>query len=86
MSAALPLPKPALSRAVVHYTLILCVGLVAIALSPAARGTHAWLGWLPFWLVCTPALVLAQLGDARQLVVAIARRARPRRVQARRYR
>src|SRR6185503_15990475 len=32
MSAALPLPKPALSRAVVHYTLILCVGLVAIAL------------------------------------------------------
>ena len=64
----------------------LALGLVAIALSPAARGTHAWLGWLPFWLVCTPALVLAQLGDARQLVVAIARRARPRRVQARRYR
>jgi len=64
----------------------LALGLLAIALSPAARGTHAWLGWLPFWLVCAPALVLAQLGDARQLVVAIARRARPRRVQARRYR
>ena len=32
MSAALPIPKPALSRAVVHYALILCVGLVAIAL------------------------------------------------------
>jgi len=32
MSAALPTLKPALSRAVVHYVLILCVGLVAIAL------------------------------------------------------
>jgi nitrogen fixation/metabolism regulation signal transduction histidine kinase len=32
MSAALPILKPALSRAVVHYVLILCVGLVAIAL------------------------------------------------------
>jgi hypothetical protein len=63
----------------------LALGVVAIALLPAARATHDWLGWLPFWLVCAPALVLAQLGEARQLVVAIARRPR-RRVQARRFR
>ena len=63
----------------------LALGLVAIALLPAARATHAWLGWLPFWLVCAPALVLAQLGDAQRLVVAIANRPR-RRVQARRLR
>jgi hypothetical protein len=63
----------------------LALGLLAIVLSPAARSTHAWLGWLPFWLVCAPALVLAQLGEARQLVLAIARRPR-RREQARRYR
>jgi nitrogen fixation/metabolism regulation signal transduction histidine kinase len=33
MSTVLPTAKPALSRAVVHYALTLCVGLVAIALS-----------------------------------------------------
>lgn len=64
----------------------LVLGVIAVALVPAARTTHAWIGWLPFWLVCAPMLVLAQLGDAKQLVVAVARRARPRRVQARRVR
>lgn len=64
----------------------LALGLLAVALVPAARATHAWLGWLPFWLVCAPLLVLAQLGDARQLVVAVFRRARPRPAQARRFR
>ncbi len=63
----------------------LALGLLAVALVPAARATHAWIGWLPFWLVCAPALVLAQLGDARQLLAAIATRPR-RRVQARRFR
>jgi len=63
----------------------LALGLVAVALLPAARATHDWLGWLPFWLVCAPALVLAQLGDARDLVRAVASRPR-RRVQARRFR
>ncbi|HET7845377.1 MAG TPA: hypothetical protein VFL14_14565 [Xanthomonadales bacterium] len=64
----------------------LALGLLAVVLLPAARTTHAWIGWLPFWLVCAPMLVLAQLGDAKQLVIALARRARPRRMQARRFR
>ena len=64
----------------------LALGLLAVALVPATRATHDWLGWLPFWLVFAPLLVLAQLGDAQRLVLAIANRARPRRVQARRLR
>lgn len=29
-------------------------GLLAVLLLPAARGTSAWLGWMPLWLVAMP--------------------------------
>lgn len=34
-----------------------CVlGAVLVALLPAARGYHPWLGWLPLWLLAMPLL------------------------------
>lgn len=30
------------------------IGLLLVALLPAARGSHAVLGWLPLWLVAMP--------------------------------
>jgi hypothetical protein len=29
-------------------------GMLAVLLVPAARGTSAWLGWMPLWLVAMP--------------------------------
>lgn len=29
-------------------------GLLAVVLLPAARGSTAWLGWMPLWLVAMP--------------------------------
>jgi hypothetical protein len=68
-------------------------GLLLCAFVPAARDVQPLLGWLPFWLLLAPLLVLAQL-DAlegfarmRRLGNALRRRARPlvrRRGQARR--
>ncbi|NUS39951.1 MAG: hypothetical protein HOQ02_13135 [Lysobacter sp.] len=29
-------------------------GVLAVLLLPAARGTTAWLGWMPLWLVAMP--------------------------------
>lgn len=29
-------------------------GALAVLLLPAARGTSAWLGWMPLWLVAMP--------------------------------
>jgi hypothetical protein len=29
-------------------------GVLAVLLLPAARGTSAWLGWMPLWLVAMP--------------------------------
>ena len=34
--------------------IVLC-GLLAVLLLPAARGSSAWLGWLPLWLLLMPA-------------------------------
>jgi len=34
------------------------VGVVLVALLPAARGTSALLGWLPLWLVGMPLIAL----------------------------
>jgi hypothetical protein len=36
-------------------------GLLLVALVPAARGSAELLGWLPFWLLLAPLLVLAQV-------------------------
>jgi hypothetical protein len=36
------------------------LGVVALLLLPDARASHELLGWLPFWLLCVPALALLQ--------------------------
>ncbi len=36
-------------------------GAALVLTVPAARGHHAWIGWLPFWLLVAPALILLQL-------------------------
>jgi hypothetical protein len=39
----------------------LALGLLAMLLLPAARGSHALLGLLPLWLLAMPALALFTL-------------------------
>ena len=39
----------------------LALGAVALLFVPELRGTDAWFGWLPFWLVVAPAIDLAVL-------------------------
>ncbi len=39
----------------------LAAGVLLLAFVPAARGHAEWLGWLPFWLLVAPLLVLAQV-------------------------
>lgn len=41
------------------------VGAIACLLSPALRGYNVYIGWLPFWLVAAPVVVLALLHRAR---------------------
>ena len=63
-------------------------GAVLVALVPAARGQHAWLGWWPLWLVGMP--LMAWWGAAGMPVPAGGRVSAavacqpPRRRQARR--
>lgn len=57
---------PALSEPARRFAGAACrgwiaVGLLLLAFLPAARGSAEWLGWLPFWLLVAPLLVLAQL-------------------------
>lgn len=66
------------------------LGLLALALVPAARGYHAWIGWLPFWLAVAPLSMLAvaehtRLASAFSALLASGRRRRlhARRPQAR---
>ena len=44
-------PDPALDRLLRCW---LVVGLLAVLLVPALRGSSAWLGWWPMWLVAMP--------------------------------
>lgn len=37
----------------------LAFGAIGSLLSPALRGYNTYVGWLPFWLLVTPALLLA---------------------------
>jgi hypothetical protein len=62
------------------------VGILVLAFEPAARGVHPLLGWLPYWLLFAPLLVLAQCEAGRlvaaasvlpQRVGAVLRRRRP---------
>jgi len=66
------------------------LGLLALALLPAARGYNAWIGWLPFWLAIAPLSMLgvaehARLASAFSALLASRRRRRlhARRPQAR---
>ncbi|PNS08430.1 hypothetical protein [Solilutibacter silvestris] len=82
-------------RSIIHPELVLMLrrallaGLALVALVPAARGSSAWLGWMPLWLVLMPACALwvaEGLPMPRLSMVATARRGNGRRVQARRLR
>ncbi len=42
---------PRLLRCVRHVAL---AGLALVVVWPAARGSSAWLGWLPLWLLAMP--------------------------------
>ena len=46
-------PDPALDRLLRCW---LVVGLLAVLLVPALRGSSAWLGWWPLWLVAMPGM------------------------------
>ena len=69
--------------AILRHAVIL--GTLAVLLIPAARGSSAWIGWLPLWLVGMP--LVAWLSLLRlpkpQIAWALPRRRRP---QARRQR
>lgn len=38
----------------------LTFGLLALSILPMAQWHNAWIGWLPYWLVCVPAALLAR--------------------------
>ena len=46
-------PDPALEALLRRW---LALGLLAVALVPALRGSSAWFGWWPMWLVAMPAV------------------------------
>ncbi|NDK39862.1 hypothetical protein DT603_13545 [Pseudoxanthomonas gei] len=52
------LPDPQLERAL---RIALVAGLLLIVLLPMARGSSAWLGWMPMWLAGMPAVALWSL-------------------------
>ena len=68
-------PDPALERLLRTW---LAAGLLAVLLVPALRGSSAWLGWWPLWLVAMPGVAwwaLHRFRLPRRLAVA---RRRPR--------
>ena len=68
-------PDPDLERLL---RALLVVGLLAVLLVPALRGSSAWLGWWPLWLVAMPGVAwwaLHRFRLPRRLAVA---RRRPR--------
>ncbi len=50
-TAAASRPDPVLEKVLRRW---LAVGLLAVALVPALRGSSEWLGWWPMWLVAMP--------------------------------
>lgn len=56
-----PLSSEARRLASLVCRIWLLVGVLALAFSPAARAVDPLLGWLPFWLLVAPLLVLAQI-------------------------
>ena len=63
---------------------LLVLGIAAVVLIPAARGSSLWIGWLPLWLVGMPLVAWWRLPRLHrpQLGLALPRR---RRVQARHW-
>jgi hypothetical protein len=51
-------PESHLNRALWQWLLL---GVLAVALFPAARSDALWLGWMPFWAVIAPLSALAVL-------------------------
>ncbi|MBO9718255.1 MAG: hypothetical protein J7507_16005 [Pseudoxanthomonas sp.] len=84
LALAVARPDPALEALLRRW---LVLGLLAVALVPALRGSSAWLGWWPMWLVAMPAVAWWALHRFRLpsgLRTTVARIRRPRRDQARR--
>ena len=79
-------PDPGLERFLRRW---FALGLLAVALVPALRGSSEWLGWWPLWLVFMPLAAWWALHRFRMPPVAavgrIARRLRPRRQARRRH-
>lgn len=46
------------------------VGIAVLAFAPSARDVHPLLGWLPYWLLFAPLLVLAQCEAGRLIAAA----------------
>ena len=59
-------------------------GTVLVVLIPAARGSSAWIGWLPLWLVGMPLAAWWSLRGFPLPAATALRLPRRRRVQARR--
>ena len=82
------------TRSFIHPEIVLVLrrallgGLALVALWPAARGSNAWLGWMPLWLVLMPACALwvAEGLPVPRLARLAVHRGGGRRVQARRLR
>ncbi|MEG0183090.1 MAG: hypothetical protein RR704_06510 [Stenotrophomonas sp.] len=72
---------PRLLRVVPQIAL---AGLAVVLVWPAARGSSAWLGWLPLWLVGMPLAAWWALLRCPLPIRALARRLRRRSGQARR--
>jgi hypothetical protein len=45
-------------------------GIAVLAFEPSARDVHPLLGWLPYWLLFAPLLVLAQCEAGRLIAAA----------------
>ena len=66
--------------AILRHAVIL--GTLAVLLIPAARGSNAWFGWLPLWLVGMPLAAWWSLRGFPLPQMAMARMPRRRRAQA----
>ena len=66
--------------AILRHAVIL--GTLAVLLIPAARGSNAWFGWLPLWLVGMPLAAWWSLRGFPLPQMAMARVPRRRRAQA----
>lgn len=64
---------------------LLVLGIAAVVLIPAARGSSLWIGWLPLWLVGMPLVAWWSLHRFHRPQLGLALPRRRRRVQARHW-